>query len=344
MKRESSIELLRIISMLFIVLHHACINNGLILFSEEFSLNHVIIALLGIWGTAGFTIFFCISFWYMLDDKYHFQSSKIVRLIIEAVAYAICALGIAKVCFGESVLVNDLVKTILSPFLNTFWFLTAYIIVYMLMPFVRKMLHALSNSQIITLTTLLVIFVPIYRGGYSLAPIGNICLVLYIVVVVEALKRNYNVIKKFAGRTLLISISIAVLGMVLAFYLNKGQSGIYDVLVNRWSIVQSITGFSFFVWYKEKFSFSSKAINECSKAMFGLYIVHSSPYLAKHIWQDIFDLCNNFYTNFFVLRLLISAVVVMMCGVVMIYIIHFILNKIPIHIRLLDKLDAFWLM
>ena len=340
MKRESSIELLRIISMFFIILHHACINNGLVLFAGEFALNHVFIALLGIWGTAGFTVFFCISFWYMLDNDYHFKSSKIIRLIIESVLYALCALFISKICFGECITMIDLLKTVLSPALNTFWFLTAYIIVYFLMPFISKMVYALSDTQIVTLAIISTLFVPIYRGGYCLAPIGNICLVLYIFITVATIYRKFDLIKKFAGRVLIVSISIAICGMIFAFYINQGQSVIYEILVNRWSIIQSVVGFSFFVWYKDNFKFASKFINECSKGVFGLYIIHSSPYLATHIWQDIFGICKSFIYNSFLLSLLIGAVLVMVCGIAVSYVIDFVLKKICIHIRVLDKFDA----
>lgn len=41
-KRNSSIELLRIISMFFIIMHHACISDAQKIFAQSISINNIV--------------------------------------------------------------------------------------------------------------------------------------------------------------------------------------------------------------------------------------------------------------------------------------------------------------
>ena len=70
--RDSRIELLRIISALLILCHHAIQHGGIV--SKEFiqsnvSVNQLWSTLIGSWGQLGVTVFIIIASWFSLENS-----------------------------------------------------------------------------------------------------------------------------------------------------------------------------------------------------------------------------------------------------------------------------------
>lgn len=166
-QRESGLELLRLLAIFAIVMHHACINDSLVIFTDSFNLNHLVVSLLGIWGNFGVVLFFMLGFWFMLDEDYNFQVKKWIQLAVETSIFALCAITVAHIAFDYDISIKDLVKCILSPALGTFWYITSYLVVFLLLPFLRKMLICLPDEGLLALFGISTLVVPIYRGVFA---------------------------------------------------------------------------------------------------------------------------------------------------------------------------------
>lgn len=165
-QRDSNLELLRLIAIMLIVMHHACISDSLEIFKTPFSqVNHGIVSALGIWGMFGVDLFFLISFWFMLDHAFTFRIDKWIKLIIEVVIFALISYAATIVIFKEPFSLEALAKTILSPAINTYWYITVYLIVFLLMPFFRALYEHLTDKAVMTLFALFFLAVAAYRGG-----------------------------------------------------------------------------------------------------------------------------------------------------------------------------------
>lgn len=69
LKRDSRIEVIRIISMILIVLFHLTIYSPINLMYDSLSINLVFHILFGIYGKVGVILFVMISSWFTVSEK-----------------------------------------------------------------------------------------------------------------------------------------------------------------------------------------------------------------------------------------------------------------------------------
>lgn len=88
-KRSSNIELLRIVFMLMIVLHHYCVNSGLteVMKWNDITSNMILVQFMSIGGKVGVNGFFLISGYFMIHKLASVQ--KMIKLIFEVWFYTI---------------------------------------------------------------------------------------------------------------------------------------------------------------------------------------------------------------------------------------------------------------
>ena len=81
-KRNSNLELLRIICMLLVVAYHFCDNY----MGEPLSANFVFSRIVGNWGSMCVACFLIITSWFLCDSR-HFDIAKCVQIFVETVFY-----------------------------------------------------------------------------------------------------------------------------------------------------------------------------------------------------------------------------------------------------------------
>ncbi|MDR1726067.1 MAG: acyltransferase [Bacteroidales bacterium] len=148
MKRDSNIELLRIVAMFLIVVHHYCVNSGLIdLFDfNNITGNTILVQLLSFGGKVGVTIFFIISGFFMINSK--FKLEKVVKLIFQILFYSWLIMAILMLCgyrYSIIEILADLNAGLVSH--STKSFFTSYLLVNILSPVINKMLTTISKKE-----------------------------------------------------------------------------------------------------------------------------------------------------------------------------------------------------
>lgn len=115
-KRISSLELLRIISMIWIVAYHWQIHadNDQIIFSR-LNMNQVFSFVMGSWGTLGVDIFFIISAYFLINSK-SVKWVKVYNLIIKVSIYGMGVLVLAFILKIIPFSFVDLLKSLLGVF------------------------------------------------------------------------------------------------------------------------------------------------------------------------------------------------------------------------------------
>lgn len=88
-QRDSNIELLRVVAMLMIILHHYCLNSGI---QELIDVNHltanaVLLQLMSVGGKLGINVFFLISGYYLYYCN--FKALHIVKMLAEVIFYTL---------------------------------------------------------------------------------------------------------------------------------------------------------------------------------------------------------------------------------------------------------------
>ena len=85
-KRNSNLELLRIIAIFMIVFHHIGF-YGLKIESDLFTYNYIIKSFLALPGKLGVNIFILISAYFMTNTKFEYK--KLIKLVSQILFYSI---------------------------------------------------------------------------------------------------------------------------------------------------------------------------------------------------------------------------------------------------------------
>lgn len=142
--RDSNFELLRIILMLFIVMHHIISSVVAPGFSSKgFACIDVI------FHTA-VIIFVLISGYFGIN----LRIKALISLILQVTFYSLLLtlLGVYVFSLGSPI---DIIKSLLPVSGNYYWFITVYVELLLLSPFVNKLLVHLSNQQYKSLIVIL---------------------------------------------------------------------------------------------------------------------------------------------------------------------------------------------
>ena len=146
-KRESNLELFRIISMFFIVAHHYVCNSGLMEVMEQnlLSWQSTFLYMFGMWGKTGINCFVLITGYFMCQSQISWQ--KWLKLVLEVVFYNLviyaifCGVGIEH--FGP----RQLLKHITPIAGLTDGFTSCFLVFYLCIPFLTILVRNLSQRM-----------------------------------------------------------------------------------------------------------------------------------------------------------------------------------------------------
>lgn len=142
--RSSNLELLRILSILMIVIFHCAYKSGFG-FEPGFSVNKLVVKCFWMLGELGVNLFMLISGYFMVNGR--FKWKKLVRLLAEVQFYYWLTLFIAgKLGIYQLAGRKDTLFAFFPVTLNRYWFITAYIIIYLLSPYLNILIQAMDQN------------------------------------------------------------------------------------------------------------------------------------------------------------------------------------------------------
>lgn len=255
--RNQSLDLLRILAMIMICFFHYVIHgNGERIFSETFSGQQVVSYVFGSWGLVGVTCFFMISSYFMLDRE-EVSANKWMQLCGEVISiYMICI--VIATLLGANITIRTLLNGIISPLNGSYWYVTAYLLLIPITPYLNLVIKTCDDRNLIFLT-IFACFInfcltPVFNfiGGKTGTDILFLAISLYFVT--ACLKRNI-IAFKIRGKMLLISyLLMTVVECGLSFTasqmgLEQISHHIYD-LVDIFSPIPVILGIMTFVYFQ----------------------------------------------------------------------------------------------
>jgi hypothetical protein len=293
--RNSNIEILRIISMLFIVMGHFC-DQGKI-FDGASGLNLFFLYFFGFGARISVNIFLLISVYFLVDRE--FNSMRIIKVYIETFFYTAC-LTTFILLIGYEVGLLDIIKGFLPFCGRALWFISAYITLCFIAPFINKMLELDFNSL-----SLLVVVSFLAVCGVSTMPDmqdAYLCDSLWFVVVylwMGYVKKYYLArIGKVKNYLCFIGIAIYLILISVRFCMPMINlesirkaldflSGQYLVDIKTLPNVLCAACIFFGILLKEQTN--NKFINLISKSTLATYVVHQTPAFKNYLWYEIFN-------------------------------------------------------
>lgn len=159
-KRNANIELLRIISILMVTTLHA-LSKGKIL-SEAYP-SWSVYSKIG-WGfeamsISAVNIFFLISGYFLIKST--FKPARLIELILQTVFYTVLSLIIG-VTFGiipsSEIGIFAVLNAVLPIHMDVYWFVTVYIIIYILSPLLNIAVNTLEKKKFELVLILLIVY------------------------------------------------------------------------------------------------------------------------------------------------------------------------------------------
>ena len=146
-ERRSGLDLLKIISMGMIVLHHMLTHGGLLFAFPEVSTTQKAVQLLNM-------LLFCAVNTYALISGYVLSKSTFrLSRLLELWLQVFCTGAVITVAFqafsGAAVSTQDWLKALFPVVMDEYWYFTAYFGVYLLMPALNHLLHTLNRRTLL---------------------------------------------------------------------------------------------------------------------------------------------------------------------------------------------------
>ena len=134
-KRQSNLELLRIISIIMIIMHHYALYSGFT-WKNEITANALIINFFLMFGKLGALVFVIISGYFY--DKTKFKIKKLITLLVQVWIISIIGLIIGVITDSEKLNIINIIKSIFPVSFSVYWFASCYILLYIFIPFLKK--------------------------------------------------------------------------------------------------------------------------------------------------------------------------------------------------------------
>lgn len=326
--RNSSFELLRIIAIVFIIAHHFCVHGGfdytefgnsaLILFNRTW------INFLSQFGRVGVNLFVLISAFFMVDNT-RFRIKKIISIIFEVLTFSVI-LGLIFLFYYHKALTLSLIRTIIFPLgSETWWFITLYLILYIISPFLNVGIKGMNKKMHILLIVFFIciwsIFPTFLRIDYEFSLFGWF-VVLYLIA---SYIRIYDVsisCKPLVG--ILISSLIFIFWFLIKCaikYFFPDDSQTISELINWFNlieinnVVQVLGTIILFLSFKKARIKSSRLINLIASTTLAIYLFHDHFDVSNYLWVDLFKISSFATSPFLFLYSLGVIAVVFVVGV-----------------------------
>ena len=323
LRRQSNIELLRIISMILIVSHHFSLHGVLKNFGEnallQQSVTTILAQIIQLGGKVGVCLFILISGYFMVNAEVKLK--KIFFLVLQVLFYSIGSLCFIKL-LGATIELTDIIEAVFPVLHEQYWFVTAYVILYLISPFLNKLLLNLSKKEfqkMLLVTIFLWILVPTFTSGEMGSSNITRFILFYSIgsfIKLHSNKKYDNI--KFGFILSLISYSLLVASVFIYNFIGR-KLQINELISeatyfsNSSSLLVLAIAVGLFIWIKNINMGSINWINKVSGATFGIYLIHDNRHIRPILWHSIFRTQEHISDSplFFVLYALYVVLVVL---------------------------------
>lgn len=156
-ERNASVELLRILAMLMIIIMHCMAWSGA-LYDQSEQLEHFY-WLIEAMCVPSVDVFVLISGYYLVTSR--FKARNLVRILGTVWSYAFLCSLLNAVLVGETITAFAIFKMLFPVLTKQYWFVNAYLALYILSPFLNKLIHSLDKKQFSFLLAFLLIILVI---------------------------------------------------------------------------------------------------------------------------------------------------------------------------------------
>lgn len=297
-ERNSSIELLKIVGVVAIVISHVTqtltakvgTEYAIDISHSSSDITVLILSLLRYLGVFGNTIFFMCSAWFLIDSK-GFKGKKWLSMIVDAWVISMLIMAIS-VAFGANLNKSTLIKSVFPTILASNWYLTCYVIFYAIHPLLNLVIRNVSQKRHLRIAFGLVIAylgIAIAKSDLLFCTKLVIWIAIYFAITYLKIYSPKLIDRK---KTNIMLCLIGGVGSV-ALLLITNFAGLHiDILSDKlqhWAINNNpfilLLVFGIFNLVRQKV-FTSKAINYIASMSLWIYLIHENI-IIRSIYRPI---------------------------------------------------------
>lgn len=317
-KRDSSIELFRIITMLFIIMHHYVVNSGIIAEitpENVLSFNSLFCLIFGWGGKTGINCFVFITGYFMC--KSNITPKKFFKLLFEIEFYKIVFYLIFLLTGYSSFSVKAFIKALLPIYSIGTGFGSSYLIFFLFIPFLNILIQSMSEKQHIKLIAVCIITGTLLQtflnASNAFTYVGWFMVLYFIASYVRLYPKKFFDSKKIWGIASVVSILISWCSVIVgAFAYDKFNKAIYYHFVSDSNkLLAVVTAFCAFLFFKNLNIGYNRVINKIAASAFGVLLIHAnSDVMRQWLWKDVLDNVGAYHSNYLVIHAFISVIVI----------------------------------
>lgn len=323
--RNISIELLRIISMIMIMFHHFAYHGNFEWNFNEVTLPHLWYDFILMGGKVGVDIFVLISGYFLIENTEKlFQPKKLLKFWGQVVFYSIMTYLLSVMLRLNAFEIKQLIKVCLPITYPGWWFASTYFMLYLIHPFLNKLLHGLSKTEYQYLILMMVLCWSIIPTATTQLFESNSLLWFVTLYGIAGYVNLYGGNQKLQSKhyfslyfmVLIITYTVSTTFLFLGTKKEEWSTHAIDFFeIERLPILlMAITLFMGFVTLKMNYH---KWINMIASATFGVYLIHDSSYIRYYLWTNIFKI-NQYQDSTFLILYSILVVFILYVSCTMI--------------------------
>ena len=299
--RQTGPELLRIIAMLLIMFHHFALHGGIDY--TTFSINNAYLNIIEFGGKIGVNIFVIITGYFSCTSKFSFK--RIFKLLFAVEFYSLTLMIVSLFTGAQEFSVRLFVKGFFPLLFDGYWFVTIYIILYVLLPILNAGIDKISRTHLAFVICFLLALYCIIPNTIEklsiLKPISDFefSMVIWFITLylIGAYFRKYSflLIKHATISHILLLMSLFIMfgATTMQLYLGADYGGKIAKLIRifadystRSIMTLAISILLFCVFLSINFR-GNRMFFHISKATFGVYLIHSNLLFHEYMWKNI---------------------------------------------------------
>lgn len=302
-KRQSGIELLRIIIIFQIILLHLFDYGGLTKFADHYG-GLTNLALDGIWSLCRMPVdvFILITGYFLVTSEYNLKKTlnRGKKVYLTMIFYSLVIAGIFFIINPKLITVPSVFKAFMPFFSKQWYFLSIYLIILFLSPFLNMMLQKLNKKQYLIFTGVVFAVMSVwstlaYVDGldkvfdikkivdpYMGKSLGGLLLLYFIGGYLRRFTKEHN---KPQFKFLAMFFGLCAADFMLYCFVPQYGNKVFGMFNNPLVIGEAVTIFLFF----RDIHFYSPVINTIAGTTLGIYAIHENQYIRNTLWKINFS-------------------------------------------------------